>query len=152
MQLSFFFSNLILHAIQGELKQIISFHYTSYVLSDVPTSGVFICHVCIYLLMHDGYDDGSCSSVVACLPIEACVWYVFACSLSGLCAWDWVVKGIMSMCCKCYRCWGGVVTLVVVGGGYYYPCICSLCARIYFSLHAGSMGERSDDIRVLVVW
>jgi hypothetical protein len=69
----FSFSNLFLHAILGESNQLISSHYTWYVLSDVPTSGVFICHVCIYLLMHDGYDDGSCSSVVACLPIEACV-------------------------------------------------------------------------------
>jgi hypothetical protein len=41
---------------------------------------------------------------------------------------------------------------VVVGGGYYYSCMCSLCARIYFFfLHAGSKGERSDDMCVLVV-
>lgn len=46
---------------------------------------------------------------------------------------------------------GGVVTLVLVGGGYYYSCMGSLCARIYFSLHAGSEGERSDDMCVLVV-
>jgi hypothetical protein len=26
-------------------------------------------------------------------------------------------------------------------GGYYYSCMCSLCARIYFSLHVGSEGE-----------
>ena len=88
----FSLSNLFLHAILGESNQLISSHYTWYVLSDVPTSGVFICHVCIYLLMHDRSD-----------------------------------------------------------GGYYYSCMCSLCARIYFSLHADSMGERSDDMCELVV-
>ena len=35
----------------------------------------------------------------------------------------------------------GGVTLVIVGGDYYYSCMCSLCARIYFSLHVGSEGE-----------
>jgi hypothetical protein len=30
---------------------------------------------------------------------------------------------------------------VVVGGDYYYSCMCSLYARIYFSLYDGSEGE-----------
>jgi hypothetical protein len=44
-----------------------------YVLSYAPTSGTFICYVCIDLLMDDRCDDGSCSSLVACLPIGACI-------------------------------------------------------------------------------
>ncbi|KAK2392863.1 hypothetical protein QL285_066181 [Trifolium repens] len=98
----FFLSNLCVHAILGEPNQIPSSHYTWYVLSDDLTTGVCYLYVCIYLLMHDRSDVGSCRSVVACLPIEACVCYdvytwlvcpmcicscgVFAYSLSGLCA------------------------------------------------------------------
>ena len=71
----FFFSNLCLHAILGESNQILSSHYMRYVLSYVLTSGVCYLYVCTYLLMHDHSDVGSCRSVVACLPIEACVCY-----------------------------------------------------------------------------
>ena len=149
----FFFSNLCLHAILGESDQILSSHYMWYMISCVLTSGVCYLYVCICLLIHDCSDVGSCRSVVACLPIEACVCYdgytwlvcpmcicscgVVAYSLSGLCAWDWVVRG-----------W---VTLVVVGGDYYYSCMCSLYARIYFSLYDGSEGELVSYVSRLLV-
>ena len=45
----------------------------------------------------------------------------------------------------------GGVTLVVVGADYYYSCMCSLCARIYFSLHVGSEGELVSYVSRLLV-
>ena len=40
---------------------------------------------------------------------------------------------------------------MIVGGDYYYSCMCSLCARIYFFLHVGSEGELVSYVSRLLV-